>query len=169
MLRILLVISFSFLYLLTVCAEKPSLVAKTNAQTNEVKQKLTPKMISRGEALPPNGECLSLDDISDSPKKYAGQKVIVEGAVAAVCQAKGCWMTIAGDKATARARVTFKEYAFFVPKDVKGKKVKVMGEVKVKMLSDGERAHLAEDGRVDVSEIPKAELRLVASGVEIHQ
>ena len=76
-------------------------------------------------------------------------------------------MTMAGDKATSRARVTFKDYAFFVPKNVKGKKIKLLGEVKVKILSDAERKHLAKDGHVDVSEIPKAELRLVASGVEI--
>ena len=102
-----------------------------------------------------------------APEELAGKEVCVEGSIAAVCQAKGCWMTMAGSKATSRARVTFKEYAFFVPKNVKGKKVKLLGEVKVKMLSDEERKHLAEDGRVDVSEIPKAELRLVASGVEI--
>ena len=73
-----------------------------------------------------------------------------------------------GEKSTTRARVTFKDYAFFVPKDVKDKTVKLQGKVKVKILSDGERAHLAKDGQVAVSEIPKAELRLVATGLEIH-
>ena len=76
-------------------------------------------------------------------------------------------MSIKSETSNANARVTFKDYAFFVPKDSKGMTGKMSGVVKVKLLSEGERKHLAEDGRVDVSEIPKAELRIVAEGLEL--
>ena len=148
------------------CAEKKE-TAKA-ADTKVAKTQTTTPVIKRGEAIKADTQYLTLDEISDSPEKFSGKEVCVKGEVTAVCKAKGCWMTMAGEKTTSRARVTFKDYAFFVPKDVKGKKVRLKGEIKVKMLSDAERAHLAEDGQVAVTEIPKAELRLVASGVEIH-
>ncbi len=140
--------------------------AKSQVKINQTASKAE-NLITRGVKLPTDQVALNLDAIADEPEKFSGKQVCVEGSISAVCQAKGCWMTMAGHKSTSRARVTFKDYAFFVPKDVKGKKVKLLGEVKVKMLGEAERKHLAEDGRVDVSEIPKAELRLVASGIEI--
>ena len=173
--KLLIVLLLSFSQSLIACAQDSS-VGKTNEKkTVEQKQVTTQRPsvaeqkapIVRGEKLPANQSILNLDAIADQPENFSGKQVCVEGSITAVCQAKGCWMTMAGTKASSRARVTFKDYAFFVPKDISGKKVKVLGEVKVKMLSEAERKHLAEDGRVDVSEIPKAELRLVASGVEI--
>lgn len=171
--KLLTILFVSLSFQLLACAqdnqpskqEGTSTSAKANSTTS--KQPLSANVIVRGVKLPADQKTTSLDAIADQPEKYSGKEVCVEGSISAVCQAKGCWMTMAGSKVTSRARVTFKDYAFFVPKTVKGKKVKLLGEVKVKMLSDAERKHLAEDGRVDVSEIPKAELRLVASGVEI--
>ena len=166
--HLIFVVSLFFAPLIA-CAEKPPVESNesTKPSVSAEASKPTLSLIKRGVEIPSDAECVSLDTIADQPEKFSGVEVLVEGEVKAVCQAKGCWMTMGGEKSTSRARVTFKDYAFFVPKDVKGKKVRLRGEVKVKMLSDAERAHLAEDGRVDVSEIPKAELRLVASGVEI--
>ena len=173
--KLLIVLLVSFSHSLLACAQDRN-VSKSSAKKTDIqKQVPTQKVpesdhnapIVRGVKLPENQKALNLDAIADQPENFSDKQVCVEGSISAVCQAKGCWMTMAGTKATSRARVTFKDYAFFVPKDVKGKKVKVLGEVKVKLLSEAERKHLAEDGRVDVSEIPKAELRLVASGVEI--
>lgn len=160
------ILLLSLLTWLSACAEKTNATPKTTPKL--VQKTVNISVIKRGEALDSAKASLTLDNISSDPEKFSGKQVIVEGEITAVCQAKGCWMTMAGKSATARARVTFKDYAFFVPKDVKGKKIKLKGEVKVKLLSDKERAHLAEDGRVDISQIPKAELRLVASGVEIY-
>jgi len=45
----------------------------------------------------------------------------VEGTVEDVCKMKGCWMKVkTGDGQT--MRVMFKDYGFFVPKDIVGKK-----------------------------------------------
>jgi len=124
------------------------------------------KVIKRGSALP-KGEVISLDAVAKDPESFSGKRVLVTGTISAVCQAKGCWMTLAGSEPTARARVTFKDYAFFVPKNGKGMKAVLEAEVKIKMMSDAERQHLAEDGKVSVDQIPKVELRLVASGLEL--
>ena len=110
-------------------------------------------------------ESVSLDDVAKAPEKYAGKVVKVSGKVAAVCKKKGCWMTIAGT--TARARVSFKDYAFFAPFDAADAMGTVEGTVEVKKLSDAERAHLAEDAGKKVDEIPAVELRLMASALEI--
>ena len=44
----------------------------------------------------------------------------VSGTVESVCQVKGCWMQVKLDNGETM-RVVFKDYAFFVPKDIAGK------------------------------------------------
>lgn len=124
------------------------------------------EVIKRGKALS-KGEVISLDAVAKDPESFSSKSVLVTGTISAVCQVKGCWMTLSGKDPAARARVTFKDYAFFVPKEGKGMKAVLEAEVKIKMLSDGERQHLADDGKVSVDQIPKVELRLVASGLEL--
>ena len=88
-----------------------------------------------------------MDEISDAPEKFSGKEVCVKGEVTAVCKAKGCWMTMAGKKTTSRARVTFKDYAFFVPMDVKGKKVRLHGYLEEFSLSREEADELIMSAR----------------------
>jgi hypothetical protein len=110
---------------------------------------------------------VTLDAIAKAPEQFAGKTVKVAGKVAAVCKKKGCWLTLAGASPTARARVVFKDYAFFAPLDCQGKLAILEGAVEAKTLGEAERKHLAEDAGKPVSEIPKAELRLIATGIEI--
>lgn len=112
-------------------------------------------------------QAVPLDEIAKAPDDHAGKTVQVTGTVASVCRKKGCWMTLKGDTPAATARITFKDYAFFVPKDCDGKRATVEGSLQVKTLTPEERQHFAEDARVDVSQIPEKELRLVATGVEL--
>jgi hypothetical protein len=73
-----------------------------------------------------------------------GQKVRLEGTVKAVCRNKGCWLELAqGDRSI---HVTFKDYAFFVPKDGAGRTVVAEGIVKVAKPSPSDLAHLEEEG-----------------------
>ena len=44
----------------------------------------------------------------------------LQAQVASVCQVKGCWMVLDLGGGT-QARVTFKDYGFFVPMDIVGK------------------------------------------------
>lgn len=93
----------------------------------------------------------------------------VTGTVESVCQAKGCWMKVkTADGQT--MRVSFKDYGFFVPKDIAGKTVVIEGEAKVKTTPVSELQHYAEDAGKSKEEIakitePKRELTFVADGV----
>lgn len=108
---------------------------------------------------------ITLDAVAAKAADMAGKTVQVSGTVKSACVKKGCWMVLAGEKA--RARITFKDYGFFVPLDSAGSSAIVEGAVEVKTLSEAERKHLAEDAGKTIDAIPEHELRLVATGVEL--
>lgn len=95
----------------------------------------------------------------------------IEGKVVEVCKKKGCWMTLEmpnGDP----MRVTFKDYAFFMPKDIVGKNVVLDGVAKKQTISVETLRHYAEDARKSAEEVakitdPKKELAFEAKGVVI--
>ena len=65
---------------------------------------------------------------------------VVYGTVKEVCQVKGCWMklNIGND---IEVMVNFKDYGFFVPKDIVGKNVLVNGEAYKRTISINELKH----------------------------
>ncbi|MGB5497693.1 MAG: DUF4920 domain-containing protein [Maribacter sp.] len=71
-----------------------------------------------------------------------------------VCQAKGCWMKVALDGG-AEAMVKFKDYGFFVPKDMAGKEVIINGDAFVEEMNVADQRHYAEDGGKSEAEIAK--------------
>lgn len=77
----------------------------------------------------------------------------VTGPVKAVCQMKGCWMTM--DVAGQPMRIRFKDYAFFVPKDCIGRTVVIEGWAFQKVTSEDERRHYAEDAGKSAEEVAK--------------
>lgn len=97
----------------------------------------------------------------------------VTGKVSEVCQKKGCWMTLVSDQpGQPEMRVTFKDYAFFMPKDLAGKRVVVDGYAYVETTSVDVLRHYAEDAGKSKEEIaaitqPKREVSFEASGVVI--
>ena len=110
---------------------------------------------------------ITMDDLVKRAPDFAGQTVRVDGTISSVCRKKGCWMILSGQSSTAKARITFKDYAFFVPLDAAGAKAAVEGVVKVKVMSEAERKHLADDAGKTLADIPKHELRLMASAVAL--
>ena len=126
------------------------------------------EVIRRGEPLS-STPAINLDQVATNPKKYTDKTVMITGTASAVCKKKGCWMILSGTTPSSTARVTFKDYSFFVPKDSSGMRAKIEGQVKVKVMSQEERQHLADDEKVDVSKVPKVELRIIAQGVELYK
>jgi len=104
----------------------------------------------------------------------------VMGTVEGVCQAKGCWINIVSDNPEQPSMfVKFKDYGFFMPKDIAGKRVIMEGyafkevtpvdELREVTPVD-ELRHYAEDEGKSSAEIaaivePKEELKFLASGV----
>ena len=98
--------------------------------------------------------------------------VKVTGTVEAVCKAKGCWMNISSDKGAPSMFVKFKDYAFFMPKDIAGKKVVMVGNAFKETTTVDELRHFAEDEGKSKEEIakitkPKEDIKFMANGVLI--
>jgi len=69
-----------------------------------------------------------------------------------VCQAKGCWMKLdIGNEE--QVMVKFKDYGFFMPKNIAGKEVIVNGKAFVSEVSVEEQRHYAEDAGKSEEEI----------------
>ena len=68
-----------------------------------------------------------------------------------VCQAKGCWMRL--DLGDDEAMVRFKDYGFFMPKNIADKEVIVNGKAYISEMSVEEQRHYAEDAGKSEEEI----------------
>jgi hypothetical protein len=105
--------------------------------------------------------------LGDSTKK----DMKVTGEVVLVCQKKGCFMNLAMPNGETMF-VNFKDYAFFMPKDLAGKKVVIDGFAERKETSVEDLKHFAEDAKKSPEEIakitkPKKEIVFEAKGVVI--
>lgn len=99
-------------------------------------------------------------------------QVILKAKVSEVCQAKGCWMSLVDNqsKTDEELFVKFKDYAFFVPKDIAGKEVIIEGIAYTEETSVDELRHYAEDAEKSEEEIaaitePLREKKFMATGV----
>ncbi len=125
------------------------------------------------------GEEISDTDVmtfAEAAEKYKSLKVgdtvplKFSAKVKEVCQNKGCWMRL--DLGSDEAMVKFKDYGFFVPKDIAGDEVILEGMAFVDEMSIEDQKHYAEDAgkpqdEIDAITEPKRTLSFVSSGVLI--
>jgi hypothetical protein len=127
-------------------------------------------VIKRGDALK-GDHAVALADLLAKPETFDQKTVLTEGTIRQVCQKAGCWMELAPAEKGAGARITFKDYAFFVPKDSQKSHAKVEGVIKLAELSEARAKHYTEEGAT----VPRGpdgkprEVQIVASGVEIRK
>jgi hypothetical protein len=120
-----------------------------------------------GAALQPGPE-VALTALLADPKAYADQTVTTQGKVQRACSRKGCWMEI-GEGPDA-CRITFKDYAFFVPTDAAGAQAKIQGRLDTREVEPAAVAHLESEGarfRNKKADGSATEVRMVASAVEL--
>ncbi|MCK0123460.1 DUF4920 domain-containing protein [Gelidibacter sp. F2691] len=91
------------------------------------------------------------------------------GTVDEVCQSKGCWMKL-DLKDGHQVMVKFKDYGFFMPKDIAGQEVIMHGKAYVNEVPVDEQRHYAEDAGKSAEEIaaiiePKKTFSFEADGV----
>ena len=105
--------------------------------------------------------------------KNKGEKLDmkVTGTVLEVCPKKGCWVKLQLDDKSV-ATVKMKDYAFFVPTALEGKKIMVEGKAELAETSIEELKHLAEDAKKSPEEIeaitaPKQEIKILADGIKV--
>jgi hypothetical protein len=112
---------------------------------------------------------VDLADALESVSTYADQTVTVEGTVNRVCQMKGCWMELVPAGADRGIRVTFKDYAFFVPTDSGGAAARLEGTFERNTFSKADADHLIAEG-VALTRNPDGtatEVSFVAQAVEL--
>lgn len=113
-----------------------------------------------------------VNEIIDRLEESDSVAAVVKARVNEVCQVKGCWMNIT-DLATGEpVFVQFKDYGFFMPKDLSGSEVILKGYAYTEMTSVDDLKHFAEDEGKSAEEIaaitePKEEKKFLASGVKI--
>ncbi|MBH2004512.1 MAG: DUF4920 domain-containing protein [Sphingobacteriia bacterium] len=95
----------------------------------------------------------------------------IKAKVIDVCPKKGCWLKLQVNDTTT-AFVKMKDYAFFLPLEIKGKTILLDGEASLVTTSVDELKHYAEDAKKSRAEIdaitqPKKEIRLVAKGIKV--
>ncbi|MDH4069399.1 MAG: DUF4920 domain-containing protein [Ignavibacteria bacterium] len=89
------------------------------------------------------GPSITVTNLVEAASELEGKSIIVEGIAGSVCQNRGCWMYVTDGDAT--VRITFKDYAFFVPIGSEGKKVRVEGIVQRKIVSKETLQHWEEE------------------------
>ena len=121
-----------------------------------------------------DGPVLSVSDLlTQLESADAVENIKIEATVDAVCQSKGCWMNVSSEGAPEKPIfVKFKDYGFFVPKDLAGSRVIMEGRAYKEETSVDELRHYAEDEGKSAEEIaaitePVQELKFMATGVEI--
>lgn len=97
--------------------------------------------------------------------------IVISATVTAVCEKKGCWLTLQNPE-NKRFFVKMKDYAFFLPQNIVGKKVLLLADVAKKVISVKELRHYAEDAKKSKEEIeaitePKEEFRVMAKGIKV--
>lgn len=116
---------------------------------------------------------ISFDEFVAEVKEKEEVNVKLKAKVESVCQAKGCWMNlVADDNDEGGVFVKFKDYGFFMPKDISGRYVVVEGRGYKEVTPVDELRHYAEDEGLSAEAIaaitePKEEIKFMASGVAL--
>ena len=110
---------------------------------------------------------LSLKGLLSKSSIYENKQVVAKGKIKQVCQKKGCFFMLSDGQN--EARITFKDYGFFIPTNTAGKKVVLKGTFNVQELSEKKAKHYAKDAGEDPDNIegPQKEYSLVATSVKI--
>ena len=111
-------------------------------------------------------EAVPLVALADVGAGNVGETVRIEARVSQVCRGKGCFfVAIEGDTTV---RVSFKDYAFFVPTDISGKRVMLVGEVVETELTQEQADHYAKDmGEASAAVAPGKTYEIVATAVRV--
>lgn len=148
-----------------------ALLACKNETTEEVK--MIGDYASFGKEISADGAVSQQEMLAEYATMQLGDTVNIKfnSKVNSVCQAKGCWMKLALDPQT-EAMIKFKDYDFFVPKDIAESDAIVEGKAFLEEMSVEDQQHYAKDaGKTDeeIAQItaPKKVYNFVAEGVLI--
>lgn len=96
-----------------------------------------------GRALDDSINKVALEAVLEAPNKYMGMPLLIETQIVKVCQKKGCFFIAQAQNKV--MRISFKDYAFFIPTDSASKHVIMTGKVVEKQLSAAQAEHFSQD------------------------
>lgn len=114
---------------------------------------------------------LTVEEFVEKMKGVDTLNVKIAAIANEVCQKKGCWMKVQIANGESM-RIRFKDYAFFVPKDISGRRVVFEGIAFRDTTSVADLKHYAEDegkSEDEIAAITKSEVKtaFLANGVLI--
>jgi starvation-inducible outer membrane lipoprotein len=114
-------------------------------------------------------EVVAAYKLTDMAAKEDSLLLTVKGEALSSCSKKGCWMKVKLAEGE-EMRVTFKDYGFFVPKDLTGEEVIFEGMLTHKMIDVETLQHYVQDAGASEEEVkqitdPKKEYSFEATGV----
>jgi tetrahydromethanopterin S-methyltransferase subunit G len=123
-----------------------------------------------GELIDESG-ALTIDEFAAKMNGKDSLNVKIAAVASEVCQKKGCWMKVQTADGS-EMRIKFKDYGFFVPKDISGKQVVFEGVAFQDTTSVEDLKHYAEDAGKSKDEIaaisePEIQTAFTAHGVMI--
>lgn len=120
-----------------------------------------------GASVDDSGEPVSLQELVAAGDEQAGREVLLKTRIAKVCRKKGCFF-IARDGNTV-ARITFKDYGFFIPTDSAGKEVLLNGTFERREITAAQANHYRQDLGEEAADAPAAgtEYHIVATAIRI--
>ncbi len=115
------------------------------------------------------GPAIAVTQLVASARSYTARSVIVEGMITRECTEKGCWMQVAPSADANGMRVTFKDYGFFIPQSMVGRRARMEGMTKVTTHSKAAADHLIGEGAQlqRNADGTATEVQFVANGVEL--
>lgn len=125
-----------------------------------------------GEVIDAKG-AISTSELVTMLSSSDSVNVKVEGEILATCAMKGCWMNLQLDNGE-EMRVTFKDYAFFVPSEgMEGNRAVIQGKALRTITDMATLKHYASDAgkpqvEIDAIIADKEELTFEAEGVIIY-
>ncbi|MFL1013316.1 DUF4920 domain-containing protein [Flavisericum labens] len=144
---------------------------KTEENQNNQTEILQKNYKSFGKEIIPNDAIAASSMAAHYKTMQLGDSINskIKAKVNSVCQAKGCWIRLDLENGE-EVMVKFKDYGFFVPKDVEGKEVIINGKAFVNEVTVEELRHYAEDAGKPEEEIaqiknPKRTYSFEADGV----
>lgn len=109
---------------------------------------------------------MPLDELVGAGEEYLGREITLATRIARVCRKKGCFF-IARD-GNAVARITFKDYGFFIPTDSAGKEVLLNGTFERRDITEAQAKHYRKDlGEAPGGAAGGSEYHIVATAVRI--
>jgi len=171
--KILFVLAIGSLFV--ACADETATTEAQDASTQEASNEQTKANTTEGDGKH-FGETVTADNAMEFDALLAKMneadsvQAKVKAKVTEVCQMKGCWMNITSEGKNEEVFVQFKDYGFFMPKDIAGRQVIMEGYAFREMTSVEDLRHFAEDEGKSAEEVaaitePKEELKFLASGV----